>query len=64
MRSIQNYFEKYSTSVTKIENFTKKLDGLSSTPYIDWAHLDEIGNKKIAEEMFAVLEPLLVAQGK
>ena len=64
MRSIQNYFEKYSTSVTKIENFTKKLDGLSSTPYIDWAHLDEIGNKKIAEEMFAVLEPLLAAQGK
>ena len=64
MRSIQNYFEKYSTSVTKIDNFTKKLDGLSSTPYIDWAHLDEIGNKKIAEEMFAVLEPLLVAQGK
>ena len=62
MKTIQNYFEKYSTPVTKIENFTKKLDGLTSTPYIDWAHLDEIGNKKIAEEMFAVLEPLLVTQ--
>ena len=64
MRIIQNYFEKYSTPVTKIENFTKKLDGLSSTPYIDWAHLDEIGNKKIAEEMFVVLEPLLSGQTK
>ena len=64
MKTIQNYFEKYSTPVTKIENFTKKLDGLTSTPYIDWAHLDEIGNKKIAEEMFAVLEPLLVAKDK
>ncbi len=64
MRIIQNYFEKYSTPVTKIENFTKKLDGLSSTPYIDWAHLDESGNKKVAEEMFVVLEPLLSGQTK
>ena len=64
MRIIQNYFEKYSTPVTKIENFTKKLDGLSSTPYIDWAHLDEIGNKKIAEEMFKIVEPLLGAKKK
>jgi hypothetical protein len=63
MKVIQNYFEKYANPETKIENFTKKLDGLSSTPFIDWAHLDEIGNKKIAEEMFAVLEPMLKAQG-
>ena len=27
-----------------------------------WSHLDEIGNEKIAEEMFAVLKPLLEAQ--
>jgi len=64
MKAIQNYFEKYANPETKIENFSKKLDGLSSTPYIDWAHLDEIGNKKIAEEMFAVLEPLLSEQTK
>jgi len=64
MKVIQNYFEKYANPETKIENFTKKLDGLSSTPFIDWAHLDEIGNKKIAEEMFAVLEPMLKAQGR
>ena len=64
MKAIHNYFEKYANPETKIENFSKKLDGLSSTPYIDWAHLDEIGNKKIAEEMFAVLEPLLSEQIK
>jgi lysophospholipase L1-like esterase len=64
MKVIQNYFEKYANPETKIENFTKKLDGLSSTPFIDWAHLDEIGNKKIAEDMFGVLEPMLKAQGR
>ena len=64
MKTIQNYFEKYATPEMKIEDFTKVLDGLSTTPYIDWAHLDEIGNKKIAEEMFAVLEPLLIEQSK
>lgn len=62
MKVIQNYFEKYATPQMKIENFTRVLDGLSTTPYVDWAHLDEIGNKKVAEEMFAVLEPLLKEQ--
>lgn len=64
MKVIQNYFEKYATPQMKIENFTRVLDGLSTTPYIDWAHLDEIGNKKVAEEMFKVLEPLLKEQSK
>ena len=64
MKTIQNYFEKYATPEMKIEDFTKVLDGLSTTPYIDWAHLDEIGNKKVAEEMFVVLEPLLIEQSK
>ena len=64
MKIIQNYFEKIATPVNKIENFTKALDDLETTPFIDWAHLDEIGNKKIAEEMFAVLKPLLEAQKK
>ena len=64
MKVIQNYFEKYATPQMKIENFTRVLDGLSTTPYVDWAHLDEIGNKKVAEEMFAVLEPLLKEQSK
>ena len=62
MKIIQNYFEKIATPDNKIENFTKGLDGLDATPYIDWAHLDEIGNQKIAEEMFKVLKPLLEAQ--
>lgn len=64
MKTIQNIFEKYTKPETKIENFTKILDGLSTTPYIDWAHLDEIGNKKVAEEMFAVIQPLLKQQSK
>ena len=62
MKILQNYFEKSATPVNKIENFSKVLDDLDTTPFIDWAHLDEIGNKKIAEEMFAVLKPLLEAQ--
>ncbi|CAB5066042.1 unannotated protein [freshwater metagenome] len=64
MQSIQNDLISYATPDMKIENFTKVLDGLDTTPFFDWAHIDDIGNKKIAEEMFAVLEPLLVAQGK
>ena len=64
MKVIETYFEKYATPDSEIENFTKVLDGLSTTPYIDWAHLDEVGNKKVAEEMFKVLEPLLKDQSK
>ena len=64
MKVIENYFEKYATPDSEIENFAKVLDGLSTNPYIDWAHLDEVGNKKIAEEMFKVLEPLLKDQFK
>ncbi|CAB4608934.1 unannotated protein [freshwater metagenome] len=64
MQSIENEFISYATATNKIIDATKILDELGSSPFFDWAHIDEIGNKKIAEEMFAVLEPLLVAHGK
>ena len=64
MQSIQNDLVSYATPYTKIENFTKVLDGLDTTPFFDWAHLDEVGNKKVAEEIFAALKPLLDAKKK
>jgi len=63
MQTIQQYFEDY-TSSKQIISFASALNSLDKTPFFDWAHLDEIGNKKIAEEMFAVLKPLLEAQTK
>ena len=64
MQSIQNDLVSYATPDMKIENFTKVLDGLDTTPFFDWAHLDEVGNKKVAEEIFAALKPLLDAKKK
>ena len=64
MQSIQNDLVSYATPDMKIENFTKVLDGLDTTPFFDWAHLDEVGNEKVAEEMFAALKPLLDAKKK
>jgi len=62
MRMIQEIFKSNASQKSGIIDFTDKLDGLGDTPFFDWAHLDEIGNKKIAEEMFTVLKPLLEAQ--
>ena len=59
MKIIQTTFEKYATPETKIKDFSKIFDVLSTPPFFDWAHVDEVGTTKIAEEMFAVLEPLL-----
>ena len=64
MQAIENELISYATETNKIKDFTEVLDDLNRTPFFDWAHLDEIGNKKIAEEMFAVLEPLLIEQSK
>ncbi len=64
MKLIQTTFEKYATPETKIKNLTKIFDDLSETPFLDWAHVDEIGSAKVAEEMFVVLEPLLKEQSK
>ena len=64
MKAIENYLVSYATETNKIIDFTKILDELNSTPFFDWAHLDEIGNKKVAEEMFKVLKPLLDAEKK
>lgn len=64
MQSIQNDLVSFTTQDRKIKNFTTVLDGLVTTPFFDWAHLDEVGNKKVAEEMFAALEPLLDAKKK
>ena len=64
MQSIQNDLVSYATTDMKIENFTKVLDGLDTTPFFDWAHLDEVGNEKVAEEMLAALKPLLEAKKK
>ncbi len=64
MKVIQTAFEKYATPETKIEDFTKIFDVLGKTPFLDWAHIDEIGTAKVAEEIFKVLEPLLDQQSK
>ena len=56
---IQSAFEKSVTPETKIKDLTKIFDDLGTTPFLDWAHVDEVGTAKVAEEMFAVLEPLL-----
>ena len=64
MRLIQELFKSIASQNSGIIDFSESLNTLKDTPFFDWVHLDEIGNKKIAEEMFAVLEPLLVAQGK
>jgi len=64
MRLIQELFKSIASQNSGIIDFSESLNSLEDTPFFDWVHLDEIGNKKIAEEMFAVLEPLLVAQGK
>jgi len=59
MRLIHEILKSVSSQNPGIVDFSDRLDALNDTPFFDWAHLDEIGNKKIAEEMFAVLEPLL-----
>ena len=61
---IQTAFEEYATPETKIKDLTKIFDDLGMTPFLDWAHIDEIGTAKVAEEMFKVLEPLLKKQSK
>ncbi len=64
MKVIQTAFEKSVTPETKIKDLTKIFDDLGTTPFLDWAHVDEVGTAKVAEEMFAVLEPLLIEQSK
>ena len=64
MKAIENDLVSYATETNKIIDFTKILDELNVTPFFDWAHLDESGNKKVAEKMFAALEPLLDAKKK
>ena len=59
MRVIQEIFKNNATQKSGIIDFTDRLDSLTDTPFLDWVHLDEVGDKKIAEEMFMVLKPLL-----
>ena len=59
MRVIQEIFKNNATQKSGIIDFTDRLDSLTVTPFLDWVHLDEVGDKKIAEEMFTVLKPLL-----
>lgn len=59
MKVIQTDFENFATPATQIEDFTKIFDVLGSPPFFDWAHVDEIGTAKVAEEMFAILKPKL-----
>ena len=63
-RIIQSAFEKSVTPETNIKDLTNIFDDLGTTPFLDWAHIDEVGTAKVAEEMFAVLEPLLIEQSK
>ena len=62
MKAIENDLISYATETKKIKNFTKILDELSNSPFFDWAHLDEIGNQRVAEEMFVALKPLISNQ--
>lgn len=62
MEAIKSEMTSYATEVNKIKNFTKILDSLSITPFFDWAHLDELGNERVAQEMFDLLKPLLLKQ--
>jgi hypothetical protein len=64
MRLIHEILRSVASQNPGIVDFSDKLNALKDTPFFDWAHLDEIGNNKIAEEMFAVLEPLLSEQTK
>ena len=64
MKAIENDLVSYATEPNKIIDFTKILDELNATPFFDWAHLDESGNKKVAEKIFTTLEPLLGAKTK
>ena len=59
MRVIQEVFKSNASQKSGIVDFSDRLNSLNDTPFLDWAHLDEIGDKKIAEEMFKVLEPIL-----
>ena len=59
MRVIQEIFKNNATQKSGIIDFTDRLDSLTDTPFLDWVHIDEVGDKKIAEEMFTVLKPLL-----
>ena len=64
MQLIQEIFKSKASQNSGILDFTDRLNSLTDTPFLDWVHLDDVGDKKIAEEMFAVLEPMLKAQGK
>ncbi|TRZ82759.1 MAG: SGNH/GDSL hydrolase family protein [Actinobacteria bacterium] len=64
MRIIQEIFKDNATQNSGILDFTDILNSLTDTPFLDWVHLDDVGDKKIAEEMFTVLKPLLEAQKK
>ena len=59
MRIIQEIFKSNASQNSGIIDFSESLNTLNDTPFFDWVHLDEIGDKRIAEEIFAVLEPLL-----
>ncbi len=62
MKAIEDDLVSYASETNEIKDFTKILDGLGTTPFFDWAHLDEIGNKKVAEEMFNLIKPLISSQ--
>ena len=64
MQTIQRYFAESATPSSQVINFRNTLDSLDKTPFVDWSHLDEIGDQRIAEEMFKVLKPLLDAKKK
>ena len=64
MRVIQEIFKNNATQNSGIVDFSDSLNSLTDTPFLDWVHLDDVGDKKIAEEMFKVLKPLLEAQKK
>lgn len=59
MKAIESDLVSYAAETNKIKDSTKILDELNTTPFFDWAHLDEMGNKKVAEEMFKILKPLI-----
>jgi len=64
MRIIQEIFKSNASQNSGIVDFSDRLNTLNDIPFFDWVHLDESGNKKVAEKIFATLEPLLEAQKK
>lgn len=63
--AIDSVYPRLADLVLSFENSAdarKIFDKLKSSPYFDWCHVNEIGNKYIAEFMYEVIKPFIIGE--